>query len=576
MRDYQSIALQYAQDVISGAIPAARLTRLSCERQLRDLEREDTDDFPYLFCPEMTDSEGIDYRPGVRICAFAERLKHVKGKWKGENIRLEPWQVFFFLVLFGWVHRDTGYRRFRESYAEVCRKNGKSILGAIIGLYMVTADLEGGAEVYSGATTEKQAWEVFRPARLMAKGSTPLQKKYALAIHAQKLSTESDAFFEPLIGDPGDGASPHCAIVDEFHEHKSPKQYDTMATGMGARTQPLLSVITTAGTNLAGPCYEKRAQAVGVLEGNFINEEFFALIYTIDQADEWDNFENWRKANPNIGVSVFEDYLLGRLREAKQTTSKQNIIRCKHLNQWLSANVAWLDIAKWDACGDSKLNEADFKGRSCYGGLDLAAKLDFNAKIKIYVGLDGKRYLFTRFYLPDGTARDPNKTHYLQWVNDGHVVVNPGDTVDFDLIEDELYNDIITGQIDQMGYDPYQCTQMTNHLIDRLLLKKARSEVEKILVEVRPTVLNFSEPMKELEKLIADGNLIHDNNPVMRWMMANVVCHTDAKDNIYPRKESVANKIDGPVAAIMANSRAMHHVEKSNKGNDGSLINIKL
>lgn len=532
MRDYVKICHKYAVDVLSGQIKACNLVKAAAQRNLSDMERQGTDDFPYLFNPLLEDQHGREFLPAVRICAFAERLQHVKGAWKGKNIILEPWQVFILTCLFGWVHMETGMRRFRELYAEIPRKNGKSVLGAIIGLYMFCADGEGGAEVYSGATTEKQAWEVFRPARLMAKQNEPLQDFYSVEIHAKDLTTTTDySRFEPLIGDPGDGASPHCAIVDEFHEHKTPAQYDTMATGMGARSQPLLGVITTAGTNLAGPCYGKREQVVKILNGIFANDQIFGIIYTIDDEDDWQDIENWKKANPNFGVSVYSDYLEARLRTALQDPAKQNIIRCKHLNQWMNVATAYFDMAAWDRCEDKSLSLSDFDGDPVWPGLDLASKEDLAAKVKVFkrtIDGDDHYYGFADFYLPLEASKGEDRSHYAGWANDNWITLTHGFRLDVDKVEDDIKEDAKRFEVMEVPCDPWNMSQMAGHLEDEGI----------DVVEINQTVRELSEPTKELAALIRDGKFHHNGNPVLKWCMSNVVCQEDTNQNVKPKSRS--------------------------------------
>ncbi|MFR7889451.1 MAG: terminase large subunit domain-containing protein, partial [Bilophila wadsworthia] len=284
-------ALRYARDVVAGRILACKWVILACKRQLDDLERWDgVDGAPYFF----------DRAAAERVIKFEEMMPHVKGEWarKRMTLKLEPWQKFILSTLFGWKRAKDGLRRFREAYIEVPRKNGKSCFVAPMGLYMLVADGEEGAEVYSGATTEKQAWEVYGPAQIMAKRAEGFMEHYGVDVRAKNMNLIGSASrFEPLIGDPGDGASPHCAIVDEYHEHDSPRLYDTMITGMGARRQPLIIVITTAGFNLGGPCYDMRLRAGKVLDRTLQDEELFAVVYTIDADDDWKSPEALRKAN---------------------------------------------------------------------------------------------------------------------------------------------------------------------------------------------------------------------------------------------------------------------------------------
>ncbi|PRD26039.1 UNVERIFIED_CONTAM: Putative terminase large subunit [Trichonephila clavipes] len=331
------IARQYASDVVSGGIVACRYVKLACQRFLNDLERQDDDDWTYVFDEAKAD----------RAVKFMQLMPHTKGKWSASKSKLvfEPWQVFIEANIFGWVKKDTGKRRFREAYEEIPRKNGKSARLAARGIYLFAADGESGAEVYSGATTEKQAFEVFRPAWMMAHKLENLRNRFGIELSGNQKNPgpmfvmEDMSKFETVIGNPGDGASPHAALVDEYHEHDTDALVDTMQTGMGAREQPLLSIITTSGSNLGGPCYEKRRDVIRILEGQTIDETIFGIIYTIDEDDSWDDPASLIKANPNYGVSVFPDFLLAQLQQAKRSASKQNAFRTKHLNQWVGART---------------------------------------------------------------------------------------------------------------------------------------------------------------------------------------------------------------------------------------------
>jgi phage terminase large subunit-like protein len=533
--------LQYARDVVAGGIPACKWVRLACQRQIDDLARWDgVEGSPYYF----------DRDAAERVCRFSEMMPHVKGEWarKRETMRLEPWQCFIVTTLFGWLRDGDGLRRFRESYTEIPRKNGKSSLVAPLGLYMFAADGEQGAEVYSGATTEKQAWEVYGPAQAMAKSAEGFVDFYGVDVRAKNMNIPGKlAKFEPLIGDPGDGASPHCAIVDEYHEHDSPRLYDTMITGMGARSQPLMVAITTAGFNLGGPCYDMRLRVQKVLEGVQRDEEIFGLIYTIDDGDDWKSDEALRKANPNYDVSVRGDFLRSQLQKALQNPSKQNAFKTKHLNVWCNAKSAWMNMTSWERQRDASLPMTAFAGEPCWVGIDLASKLDLNAVA--YLFRRGETYhLFADFFLPEGALESAhNADIYRGWAEAGHLTITPGAMVDYDAIEERILERAKHFQFTECPYDPFQAAQLVTHLSDAGLT----------MVEYGSTVRNMSEPMKQLEALVEAGKLFHDGNPVLTWCMSNVVCHTDAKDNVFPRKDRYEYKIDGAVAAIMAFGRAM-------------------
>lgn len=543
-------ANKYARDIVSGKIDACKWVKLSCQRHLDDLGRAKKKDFLYKFDPKK----------GEKICDFASKMVHTKGKWakRREKIKLEPWQCFIFVVLFGWVSKKTGLRRFREAYCEIPRKNGKSVLGAIIGNYMFVADGEEGSEVYSGATTEKQAWEVFRPAKLMTEKNPPYKSHFKIQVNAKNLyHPESASRFEPVVGNPGDGASPHCSIVDEYHEHKTSDLYDTMDTGMGAREQPLQAVITTAGTNLAGPCYNKRNQIIKILEGVFDNDRIFGIIYTVDKEDDWTDIKTWKKANPNYGVSVNEEYLETQLNNATQEVGRQNILRCKHLNQWLNANVAWMDMQKWATCSNETLKPEDFINYPCFLGLDLASTTDIACLAQVFkdtVGKENNYYAFVRHYLPEETVYKKENDHYRGWEKEGLLTVTPGAVTDYSYIEDDIKSLVKQYNVIEVPYDPAQASYL-----------RTRLEAHRIeMVEVGATMVNFSEPMKELEKAVLSGRFFFDGDPILTWMASNVVAHLNKKDYIYPNKENVQNKIDGIVAIIMTIRRAIDRVDVVN------------
>lgn len=546
LHQYIQKANKYAKDVTSGKIDSCKWVKAACKRQLDDLKRWSKKSDPYYF----------DKDAGNRVCEFIENLPHVKGKWAGTNQTLEPWQCFVWSTSFGWMRSKDNKRRFREIYLEVPRKNGKSIESASIGLYLFIEG-EPGAEIYAGATTEKQAWEVFRPAKLMALKADGFANHYGINVNASNIHCLSTASrFEPLIGNPGDGASPHGALVDEYHEHNTPNLYDTMITGMGSREQPMMVVTTTAGSNTAGPCYDKRNQVCRILDKveGFENNEIFGIIYTIDDSDDWSDFKVWKKANPNFGVSVFEDYLKSRHTEAIQRASRQNIIRCKHLNQWMTAGEAFFDPLKWAACADETLDIGDFKGQSCWVGLDLASKIDLSAMVVLF-RVDGVYYVFPRFYLPEDATEGEDKTHYQTWVIEGHITTTIGSMIDYDVIEEDLKQLNRDYNVIEVPHDPWNAAQFVGHM----------QKVKIPMVEVSQTVGKMSDPMKELEAIILEDRIRHNGNPVLSWCMSNTVAKIDKKDNVYPYKERAENKIDGTIALIMALSRALAAEERVSK-----------
>lgn len=382
-------ANQYARDVVRGKIVACQFVIQACQRHLDDLMAEKSKSFRYRFDKDLAE----------RAAKFIQLLPHTKGEWafKRMPITLEPWQLFVICCAFGWVNKGTRLRRFREVYTEIPRKNGKSAISAGVALYCFACDNEFGAEVYSGATTEKQAWEVFRPARLMCKRTPMLTEAFGIEVNASNMNRPEDgARFEPLIGNPGDGSSPHCAVVDEYHEHATDALYTTMLTGMGARRQPLMWAITTAGYNIEGPCYDKRREVIEMLNGSVPNDELFGIIYTVDEGDDWTDPQVLEKANPNIGVSVYREFLLSQQQRAKNNARLANVFKTKHLNIWVSARSAYFNLVSWQSCEDKSLTLEQFEGQPCILAFDLARKLDMNSMARLYTReIDGKTHYYS-------------------------------------------------------------------------------------------------------------------------------------------------------------------------------------
>lgn len=547
-------ANRYAREVVAGKIPAGKYVRLACQRHLDDLKREKDKAFRFRFDKDEANS----------VCALAELLPHTKGKWaqKAERIKLEPWQKFLLCCLFGWLKKRSSKRRFRKAYLEIPRKNGKSVVAAVIAVKMLAFDGEFGAEVYSGATTEKQAWEVFRPAKQMIERSPELSEAVGAEVWAKAVVLPADGSrLEPVIGKPGDGASPSCAIADEYHEHDTPDLVDTMETGMGAREQPLLVMITTAGFNLAGPCYDQHLEVRRVLDGAVENDELFGCIWSLDERDDWADPQNLRKANPNFGVSVDGEFLEAQQRQAVLNPIQQNRFKTKHLNVWCSARAAWMNMQQWHLAADSMLtmDELIAEGAEAYIAVDMASKLDLaSEQILFRRMLAGKPhyYLFGRYWLPEETIEEPgrNQAAYRKWVISGHLTPTPGATIDYDTIAEQVIADMRRTTAREFVFDPFNAVHLSQ------MVAEAVGESVQV-VEFQQKPWNFAVPMDEITAALKDGRFHHDGNPITTWCVANVVAKVAKKDMFSPTKEKPEQKIDGAVAAIMAMARAIVETE---------------
>lgn len=536
---YADRATRFARGVAAGKILAPDTVRQACRLHLGWLAEK-----KWVF----------DKAKANKAAYIIEHFRHVKGDWasRGECIRLEDWQVFLVCSLFGWVD-GAGRRRFRQAYVKLPRKNAKSTLAAAIGLVLAFTEGEAGAEVYAGATSEKQAWEVFGPASQMARGD--FAEAFDLKVAARSIFSADMSRFAPIIGKPGDGASPHGAIIDEYHEHATPEQFNTMVTGMGARSQPLALVITTAGDNTAGPCFQLEKHALSVLAGDVQDDRIFALIYGIDRGDDWRDFRVWRKANPNLGVSLDEDFLRDRYQESLVRPELQGVNLTKHLNVWVTARDAWLNRAKWDACGDAGLVDEDFAGCAATIGGDLASKIDIAALVARVVAADGRVIRFPRFYIPEAQLGpgSQNAAAYSGWVASGHLVATPGDAIDFEFIEMDLRRWMALFRVTSIGFDPWQSADISQRLL--------RDGAPVVDYGMNPR--NLAAPMVQVEAAVEVGAFLHPANPCFDWMASNVTAREDARGNKYPRKpDGQAHlKIDGMMAALMAEGLAMAQMD---------------
>lgn len=553
---YYQRSIDYARRVAAGEELAGLFERLACTRFLADLDRQGTPDFPYV----------IDEQAGTRECRFLELLPHIKGEWakpeyvdgqfRYATLILEDWQIFIEFQLFAWVHSETRLRRFRRSYEEIARKNAKSTRLSGRLLYLSFGDGEPGAHCYSAATTGEQAREVFDVSRNMALRCPSLLKRWGIDVGKHDITSATTASsYRPLNaeGSTLDGLNVHGAGVDEVHAHKTRAVWDVIETATGARSQPLVSAITTAGSDRSGICYELRTYTIKVLKGEVQDETWFGVIFTLDDGDDWRDPAMWRKANPNLGISVKIDDMEAACRKAQAMPSAVGNFLTKRLNVWVNADSAWMDMAAWDRCANPTLTLADIAHLPCWVPLDLASKVDIAAApVLAHDEQAGRYYLVSRsrFWLPERAVENGTNSQYAGWVRSGWLIATPGEVTDYDMIEDQLRADAgLLTELREIPYDPFQATQLSGHMLAEGLP----------MVEMRATVLNLSEPMKQLEALVLQGpeKFQHDDSPAMNWMISNVVCHRDAKDNIYPRKERVEAKIDGPVATIMGLGRAM-------------------
>lgn len=532
-----NLALVYANDVLSFKIPACIFVKQACKRFINDLAVFD------FRLDKARDAVG-----------FIKKFRHVKGEYAqhtteypdGRNFVLEPWQIFIVYNIFGFYLNDR--RRFRKAYVEVPRKNGKTFLAAGIANYMMLADDEQGAEVYTAATKMEQAAICFDASYSMIEQFNRefdfdiLQNNSfnnRRIIYGQNIYKPLSSEFKKL-----DGLNPHCSIIDEYHEHKSDGLYNVLMNGSGARTNPLLFAITTAGFNRDSACFRHREYCTGVLSGAFTDDRLFTVIYTMDKGDDWTDEKTWIKANPNYGISIYPEFLQGQLNEARESPTKKVEFLTKLLNVWTDSAETWIPDDVW-----MRNEEAVEYAGDCYGGLDLASVSDFCALTLAFPHLDGYN-LLTRYYLCEDAVRlrtDEVGKSIRYWADQGYIVLTPGNVTDYDFIRDDIGKLSAQYNICSIAYDRYNSSQLVTDLINDGLT----------MSQFGQGYVSMSTPTKELERMCLGGKIWHGSNPVTRWQIGNVAIKRDPVGNIKITKEDPTKKVDGPVSIVMAIGEAM-------------------
>lgn len=527
---------RYVDRVLSGDIVAPLTIRQACERFQADKQREDIT---------------LNAEAANAVVRNVERMVHIKGRWRGQRVELGDWQCFFFVNVFGWYRLD-GRRRFRYAYLFCPRKQGKTATAVWAALNCFAADGEPGAEVYLGATGQEQARDLlFRPAKETVRQTPKMADAYGIECNASTLVIpESFSVLKTVIRKPDDGYSPHCAVVDEYHQHDTDDQWSTFDTGMGARDQPLLITVTTAGTTVGGPCHDYHDDCKEILAGKRDGDTTFAQIYEPDDGDAWDDPETLWKVSPNAGVSVHRDYLLDQLKQAKESSNKQNAFRTKHLNQWVGASVAWMNALAWQRQKTAMTLDA-FEGKRAMVAMDLASKLDLTAMV-ICFREAGVYQVFARFYACEDAVR--NSKDYQRFKAQGLLTETPGAETDYAFLERDLTEWLGRFDVANVATDPYQSAYLRQRLADVV-----------DIYEYRQSLTNMSEPMQEVEAAVRNKRLDHDGNALLSWCVANTQAWwtSDGKlcRPIKQRKDSPM-KIDGAVAMIMSVGLWLHEPEE--------------
>nr|WP_042986528.1 terminase TerL endonuclease subunit [Veillonella parvula] len=550
--------IKYAKDCINDTKHCCQKHRWACERFLRDISREEMDEFPYIF----------DDAKAERFYKWASLHKHTKGVLVNTPIIFTPIQRFIFGNIYGWVHKDTGYRRFTKAYWQVGRKNAKSQSLGLVGDYELMALGEDNSEVYIGATKTLQAKIIYNEVLAMLKKSSALFKGKWKEAYSTIVHIKSNSIMRALSkddGKTGDGLNPQCGLIDEYHAHPTDEILEVIKTGMIARRQPLLFIITTAGNNLGGPCYRIEYPLVSQIlnpDIEFDIPDYFCMVNELDRdeegnlIDDINDEECWIKANPiaatyEVGLKNIRSNYMSAIKSPEKMVS----FMTKNMNIWVKQSAqSYIDMAKWKARG--RLNE-DFEndlGISLYGydayvGIDVSKTIDLTAAgIVIPVDINNSKKFITlaHGFIPEETVQTKERTDkipYRLWSERGWLTITPGEIVDYRFmtkwIEETLNKYGLN--IKDVCYDPYNATHYTQEL---------ESNKGWGIVEIRQGIITLSEPTKSFRAETYQGNILHPTNDLLDWAISNAVTKVDAQENIMLDKAKSTERID-PIAAII-------------------------
>jgi len=493
----------------------------------------------------------FDSDAAEKYLRLVQKFSHVNGHWPTPNIVYDPWQCWVWMNIMGFKDRETGFRRFRIAHVEVARGNGKSAQASQAALYFLALDNPNGNQISTVATKKEQARIVLDASRAMARKNQSYLRHTGVRVLAHEIvHQKSNSKVRALSSDSGslDGLNDVLAVCDELHAMNR-DVFEVVYSGMSKRQDSLTLCITTAGQDVTSVGYTQSNYAKQVAMGTHTDEQFFAVVYTLDEGDksknippdQWDDPKVWIKANPGLGVSVDTKTLTAKVDKAKITPADIANIKIKHMNQWIAEAKAFFDQAAWDRCADPTMRLEDFHGHEVRLGLDLASHIDI-ASIGAVFRKNGILHIFDRSYLPEGTVRTARNVLYDECVAKGHLIATKGEAINYEFIQEEMLS-VFAGKfrVKECLYDAWNATETA---------QKLSSKIE--MVKIGMNVANFSEPMKKLDAAIRKGLVRHNGSPLLRWCLGNVVAKEDHNGNVFPRKSHPAFKIDPIVAILMA------------------------
>jgi phage terminase large subunit-like protein len=535
-------ANSYVEQVLKGEIPACQQIRLACQRTAEHFQRQPDPDFPYFY----------DEAQAERVCKIIQGFKHVKGKWaaRGQHLILEPWQCWLVCSLYGWKRKADGTRKYRRATWVIPRKQGKSLLAAALLVVHLIFDGETGAECYCGASNLNQAKEIFSAAQQMLIQAPSLREFTGCEVNAASIVVpETNSKALPVIGKPKDGSNVSFAVLDETHQCRDLSLYESFQTGTGAREQPLLISVSTAGFGTENPCRQLQIEAEKVLNGTASDEELFVAIFTVDDGVDWKSEQALLMANPNAGVSVTMDFLKAQQQTAINNPEKYASFATKHLDVTVAAAKSYYSLEKWRCCTDAiKLDQ--FDGQECWLGVDLASKLDLTAvSIVFRKSIDGHLHYFgfVDCFVPEEAAA--NNPIYTQWHARGLIHVTEGNTISYADFEQLILAHCQRFKVQEIAFDP----MWGGEFFVQSLTPQLSSGTT--MVEIPQRASHLSAPMQLLEELTYNQRIHHNGDPVLQYGISNVIARHFG-NLIQPDKEKPEQKIDPAVALMMALARA--------------------
>lgn len=555
-KDFVAILEAYAKKIVADVkgVEYGIEERRACQRHLNDLEKSKDDDFPFYFDAWFV----------ADVCKFAEKIKHVDGNWDTETIILHETQVFVFGSLIGWRHKkDWRIKRFKQAYLGFARKNAKSTDAAILGLYAICKENENGAQVVTAATKTEQAEIVLDMMRRMALASPSMCRAFGLKIDKKKIYCRKvGGVVKALSNDAKtqDGLNPHFAVLDEFHAHRKRDLFDVIKSAFGARKNWMLLIITTAGHDLISACYAEFKMCQRILSGDIENDEYFVMVYTIDEGDDIFDEKVWRKANPLLGVAVDYSYMRLMAKGAQDNEASLAEYKTKHMNVFIGGSACWLNMKDWRECANKDLLEQLTKHIANDGivkiGVDLSSLKDMTAIAICWRNNLNKLCAIVYQFLPKGTIEDgknPNHNQYKLWRNQGYLNEIDGARISTDDLEDFVFELIETVNPNEVVFDFFGGG-------DQLASKIEEKYLDSLGVQsyvFKKNTHNVGTATSDLEDRIIAGEFEHDGCPVLEWQAGNVHVTRKIDGSILAKKEDQDsyNKIDGMDAIIHANAR---------------------